>query len=277
MKRLRTILLLCGAIAGPAVLLTPASAADQPVEVEVTGEARLGEADTPREVKDRARHDAQTMALEAAVGTFMMSHTLVSNNQVADDLVYASVRGSLERCETLSEGWDQKDRTLYRIRMKAWVTPVYPEKGEGLSLRVSLSKSVLKAGEEVSILYETSADAYVYIFSVAADGSVTLLLPNSDRMNNFVPARTAGVFPPAGSTLRLQAELLPGTAGPAEEKVKLIATRKKEDLVSLGFREGKFQVWDARSTGMISDLVRRLNQLEPGSWAEATAVYRIVR
>ena len=63
----------------------------------------------------------------------------------------------------------------------------------------------------------------------------------------------------------------------AEEKIKIIATRQKEDLLPLGFKEGMFQVYDAKSTGMISDLVRRLNQIEPTDWTEATAVYRLKR
>jgi hypothetical protein len=36
-------------------------------------------------------------------------------------------------------------------------------------------------------------------------------------------------------------------------------------------------VYDAKSTGMISDLVKKLNQLEPTDWTEAMAVYKIVR
>jgi hypothetical protein len=47
---------------------------------------------------------------------------------------------------------------------------------------------------------------------------------------------------------------------------------KKEELLPLGFREGMFQVTDAKSTGMIGDLVRRLNQWESGDCTDATAV-----
>jgi hypothetical protein len=59
----------------------------------------------------------------------------------------------------------------------------------------------------------------------------------------------------------------------AEERIKIVATRNKEDLLPLGFREGIFQDYDEKSTGMISDLVRRLNQIEPTDWTENTAVY----
>ncbi|MGZ3579350.1 MAG: hypothetical protein ACXWMJ_09720 [Syntrophales bacterium] len=50
-----------------------------------------------------------------------------------------------------------------------------------------------------------------------------------------------------------------------------------EALLSFGFREGLFRVYDAKSTGMISDLVRRLNQIELTDWTETTAVYNLNR
>jgi hypothetical protein len=257
---------------------SPAQATEEPVWVEAVGEAQMGEHDTAKQVQERARREAQQKAVEKAVGAFIRSHTFVSNNQIADDLVYASVRGKVEKAEVLSEGWDQKDRNLYRVALKARVTPVYPERGEGLSITVSLSKTLLKEGEEVKIFYQANNDCYVYLFSVAADGSVTLLLPNGQERDNSVKGGTAFEFPSTGSPLRLEARFLPGFKGDsAGEKVKVIATRNKEDIISLGFREGMVEVYDAGSTGMISDLVRRLNQLEPADWAEATAVYQIKR
>ncbi len=54
----------------------------------------------------------------------------------------------------------------------------------------------------------------------------------------------------------------------------LIATRKPEPLLEKGFREG-FAVYDAKSTGLASDLLRRLNQLDPADWGETTLVYEI--
>jgi hypothetical protein len=255
-----------------------AVAVDAPVWVESSGEARQGDHDTLKEVKDRARRDAQLRAVEKAVGTFIKSHTLVSNNQVADDLVYASVRGKVRQTEVLSEGWDDKDRSIYRIKLKTLVDLVYPEKGEGMSARLSLSKDKLREGDDIKILYQSRSDGYVYLFSVAVDGSVTLLFPNTLYKDNQVLGGKGYEFPPSGSPVRLLAAFLPGFKGAvAEEKVKLIATRKKEDLIPLGFQEGMFTTYDATSTGMINDLVRRLNQLDPADWAEATAVYRIQR
>jgi hypothetical protein len=256
----------------------PAYAVDPAVWVEATGNASQSDNDTPKELKEHAKRDAQSKAVEQAVGLFIKSHTLVSNNQVAEDLVYASVRGKIGKTEIVSEGWDTKDRNLYQVKLKALVEPVYPEKGQGISLKLSLAKDVLKQGEETKIYYQSNSDCYVYIFSIAHDGSVTLLLPNSTNNDNRMALGKAYAFPPTGSSVKLRAMFLPDFKGNiAEERIKIIATKKEEAIIPLGFQEGMFKVYDAKSTGMISDLVKKLNQLEPTDWTEATAVYKIVR
>jgi len=91
-----------------------------------------------------------------------------------------------------------------------------------------------------------------------------------------IKADTTYEFPPSDSPIHLKAFFLPDFKGDiAEERIKIIATKKKEELIPLGFQEAMFKVYDAKSTGMISDLVKRLNQLEPDEWTEATMVYKI--
>jgi len=246
--------------------------------VTAIGEASQGETETPQEVMERAKRDAQSKAIEQATGVFLKSHTLVRNSQVADDLIYAAVRGKIKEMTILNAGWDKQDRNLYRIRIKALVEPLYPEKGKGISAKLNLSKTKLRAGEEVKIHYETNSDCYVYLFSVAADGSVTVLFPNSRNQENKVDGQKVYEFPAADSTIRLKAMFLPDFRGKtAEEKIKLIATKKKENLLPLGFQEGMLQAYDANSTGMISELIKKLNQIEPSEWTEATAEYIIER
>jgi hypothetical protein len=258
------------------MITSQAFSADKPIWVLAEGEAYMGEIETQKEVKERAKRDAQSRAAEMAVGTFIKSHTLVSNSQLVEDLIYAAVRGKIAKEEIISSDWDTKERNLYKVKIRALVEPVYPEKGEGLSAKLSLSKTDLKEGENVQIFYQVSKDSYVYVFSIAADGSVTLLLPNANVPDHFTKAEKAYQFPPKDSPINLKAMFLPGyKEASAEERIKIIATRKKEELLSLGFKEGIFQVYDAKSTGMLSDLVRRLNQIEPTDWAEATAVYTL--
>jgi hypothetical protein len=251
-------------------------AAEKPVWITAEGESYQGEMDTLKEVKDRARRNAQSGAVEMAVGTFIKSHTLVSNSQVAEDLIYAAVRGKITKEEVLSAGWDTKERNLYLVKIKALVEPIYPEKGDGLSAKLYLSKTNLTEGEDVKIFYSVNEDAYVYIFSVAADGSVTLLLPNANTPDNFTRAGKANQFPQADSRIQLKAMFLPNSQEvSAQERIKIVATRNNEALLPLGFKEGIFHVYDEKSTGMIGDLVRRLNQIELTDWTEATVVYTL--
>jgi hypothetical protein len=274
MRFMRKLIILFIVLAFPVVSL----AAEKPVWIIAEGETSQGEMDTLKEVKTRAKRDAETKAVEMAVGTFIKSHTLVSNSQVAEDLIYAAVRGKITKEEIISSGWDAKERNIYKVKIKALVEPVYPEKGGGLSAKLHLSKTDLKEGDEVKIFYSVSEDAYVYVFSIAADGSVTLLLPNSNMPDNFSKAGKAYQFPPKDSQIQLKAMLLPNyKESSAEEKIKIIATRHKEDLLPLGFKEGVFQVYDANSTGMIGDLIRRLNQIELTDWTETTGVYNLKR
>ena len=262
-----------------AFLLIPfVAVAEKPLWITAEGESFQGEMDTLKEVKTRAKREAETKAVEMGVGTFIKSHTLVSNSQVAEDLIYAAVRGKITKEEIIFSDWDAKERNLYKVKIKALVEPVYPEKGEALSVRLHLSKTDLKEGDEVQIFYQVSKDSYVYIFSVAADGSVTLLLPNSNTQDNFSKTGKVYQFPPKDSQIQLKALFLPNYKEiSAEEKIKIIATRQKEELLPLGFRESIFQVYDAQATGMIGDLVRRLNQIEPTDWTEATVLYILKR
>ena len=263
-----------------AIILIPFSslAAEKAIWATATGEALQGETETPKEVMERAKRDAQSKAIEQATGVFLKSHTVVRNSQVADDLIYAAVRGKIKEMNMVSSGWDKQDRNLYRIKITALVEQIYPEKGKGLQVKLSLSKTNLREGEEVKIYYETNSDCYVYVFSVAADGSVTVLIPNSLNRENKAESGKIYEFPEAQSSIRLRAMFLPGFHDKiAEEKIKLIVTKKKENLLPLGFKEGMFQAYDAHSTGMVSELIKKLNRIEPSEWAEATAEYQIQR
>ena len=70
-----------------------------------------GDADTLKEVRDRAKRDAETRAIENAVGTFIKSHTLVSNHQIAEDLVYAAVRGKITKRRSYRPDGTQRTET----------------------------------------------------------------------------------------------------------------------------------------------------------------------
>ena len=249
----------------------------EPVWVEADGEYFGSEYDPPKEMKEKAINDAKRQAVETAVGTFISSYTVVSNAQLAEDLVRASVRGRIESFELLSIESDRDNLLHWHARIKALVRPVFPEKGDRIQVKLSLSKTRLKEGEEVRISYQANTDCYVYIYSIAADNSVTLLFPNKLYPDNHITAETGYVFPPEECPIKLRAQCLPGYQEPvATEKVKIIATKNKEIILE-DFKQGIFKVYSADSTGLLGDLERRLRQLEWADWGEAIELYTIDR
>lgn len=69
----------------------------------------MSEIDTPKEVMVIAKTETQRKAVEEVVGVFIKSHLLASNSQITEDLVYASVRGKINKVDIIKEGWDEKD------------------------------------------------------------------------------------------------------------------------------------------------------------------------
>ena len=252
-----------------------AIAAEKPITIEVTGEAVGSDLEAPRELFERAIAEAQRIAIERAVGTFVRSHTFVSNGELAEDLIHARVRGRVEKLEVLSQERDKADPNHYRVTIRATVSPVFADKSEGITIKAALSRTELQEGEEVRLQYRVSSDCHVYIFVIGTDNSVTQLLPNAELSANFSRAGAMYHFPPHDSSIRLTAQLLPESKrSGAEERIKIIATKKEEPLLHGGFKEG-FKVYDGKSTGLVSDLLKRLAQLEPAEWGESTLLYRI--
>jgi len=251
---------------------TERSTISEPVVVEATGEASGSDLDSPREICSRAKTEAQRSAIEQATGVFIRSHTIVSNSQIAEDLIHSQVSGRIDRLETLHE---ERSLSGCRVRIRALVHPLFPDSQGAIQVKAALSRTLLRAGEEVELQYQTNRDGYVYLFVIAADGSVTQLLPNSEIRDNKVHAGRNYLFPPLNSKIRLKALLQQETIKTgADERIKIIVTFKPEPLLERGFQEG-FAVFDAGSTALVSDLLKRLSQLSLADWGEVTLEYRI--
>ena len=135
------------------LLLLPSTlvATEKPLVIEVTGEAFGSDLDSPRELYERAAADAKRKALEQAVGTFVRSHTVITNGQLADDLVHAVIRGKIEKVEILSREKDAKNPDSHRVKIRATVLPVLEELSDGIRISAALSRTELREGDEVRL------------------------------------------------------------------------------------------------------------------------------
>lgn len=237
------------------------------------------------EVRGRARDEARRNAIEQAVGVFVRSASVLHNSQITDELISSVSRGVIEQEQWSNEQIEEvKDGrrpgpavAMYRTTVKAQVRPVRVERRAGFDVRGGLNKSVFQNDEEALIRIRSTQPAYLHVFSVTQDGSVTLLLPNKFVERNQITPDQEIVFPndtlrALGVRLRVS---LPKGEKLAREYIKVIATRKPVSLVGGNSADGVFKTYTGGENGMIQDVIKRLAQLEDEDWSETTLPYEV--
>lgn len=237
------------------------------------------------EVRGRARGEARRNAIEQAAGVFIRATSVVHNSQIADELVTAVARGVIEDEQWIEEKIEKTDAppagssmSVYRAKVKAVVRPVKIERRAGFELAASLNKQIYQDGEEALIKIQSNRSAYLHVFSVTQDGSVTLLLPNRFVTKTLIAADQEIVFPSDGLRelgVRLRVAL-PRGAGRAIEHIKVIATRQPLALVKAEERsDGVFRTFAGSEGDMIHHVMKRLALLDDEDWTETTLPYQV--
>ncbi len=271
-------------------LLVGSAFAEPPASVSVVAEgmAPFLKEMSLEEAQGRARDEARRNAIEQAVGVFVRGTTVLHNSQIADELIASVARGVIEQEQWIDEGirdiQDDKHRGqkihVYHSKVKALVRPVRVERRAGFEIQASLNKQVFQEGEEALIKVRSSQPAYLYLFSVTQDGSVTMLMPNQFMKRHYFPANQDVLFP--GEALRTLGVRLRVTLPPrtrkAVEYIKVIAIRKPVRLVKESdeqAQESAFAIFSGAEGGMIHDLVKRLALLDDEDWTETTVPYEV--
>jgi len=237
------------------------------------------------EVRARARDEARRNAIEQAVGVFVRATTVIHNSQIAEELITAVARGVIEEERWLDERIEEvktmpasgPPAAVYRSKLKAVIRPVRVEHRGGFEVRASLNAQVFQHGDEALIRVRTTQPAYIHVFSVTGDGSVSMLVPNRFMAKNLVSTDEELVFPSEamktiGVRLRV---MLPKQAKKATEYIKVIATKRPVQLVTEGPADGTFRTFAGAEGAMIQDVVKRLALLEDEEWAEITLPYEV--
>lgn len=283
--------LACWLAAGGSVIVLGSSGrvagAEGPEKVTVTAEAvvpfqRNLSLD---EVRALALDTARRHAIEQAVGVFVRATTVVHNSQIAEELITAVARGVIEDEQWLEERIEEvkseqpsgPPSAVYRSKVKAVVRPVRVERRGSFEVQGTLNKQVFQHGEEALIRVRASQPAYVHVFSVTGDGSVSLLVPNPFMTKNLISTDEELVFPnealnTIGVRLRV---MLPKGAKKSLEYIKVIATRQPAQLVKEGSPHGVFRTFAGSEGAMIRDVVKRLALLDDGDWTEVTLPYEV--
>ena len=134
---------------------------------------------------------------------------------------------------------------------------------------------VYNIGEGMRISVRPSADAYVYLFSIAADGEVVQVLPNrydSDGGDNFVRGGTVRTFPPTGARYTFNIAPPQGLA-----KVIAVASRRALNVSTLAtFRsERDFATSNIGEEAFARALRIIVTPIPSADWVSATALYYV--
>jgi len=165
---------------------------------------------------------ARANAIEKAAGVEVSSTTLVTNFELAVDLIRTYSKGYIvrEKLEWLPLGQYQKDASMapipeYRVMI---IADIYiPEKKFvpiGLSAR--LNNTIFRAGEKARIAISVEREARVAVFNFTADDNVAMLFPNDYEPDNALSADRPFSFPPSNSLINLEVQNLPGHQRDAE-------------------------------------------------------------
>ncbi|MBI4401096.1 MAG: DUF4384 domain-containing protein [Nitrospirae bacterium] len=148
---------------------------------------------------------------------------------------------------------------------------------QDVELRASLNKQVFQEGEEARITVQASQPVYLHLLSLAQDGTVTVLLPNRVAPRNRILGGQEFVFPNESLRemgIRMQVAL-PKGADRSVERIKVIATREKIELVKKGGTlDDVFHTYTSTEGGL-QDVLKKLAGLEKKDWSETTLSYEV--
>jgi hypothetical protein len=114
------------------------------------------------------------------------------------------------------------------------VNPVQASLSVNVSVDRAGSNPVYNIGDSIRVNVRVSDDAYVYLFSVHADGQIDQILPNRlSGGSQFLRANESRSFPPAGGAYTLSVD---GPSG--QDKVLAVASKRQLDTSEIASFRG---------------------------------------
>jgi hypothetical protein len=155
------------------------------------------------------------------------------------------------------------------------VNPVPSDLNVNLELDRRGSNPIYRAGEPIRISLSTNRDAYVYLFSVQADGRINLILPNRlSGGNEFLRAGELRTFPSPGA--RYQLTIAPPFG---QAQVLAVAAPRPLNIQEIASFERGGQFADVRVQGsQFADAIARaivVEEIPSNQWVTSTKFYRV--
>jgi len=161
-----------------------------------------------------------------------------------------------------------------RFEPRAIVVNPAPSFGVTVFLDKSGEAPTYRVGEEIRISVRVDRDAYVYLFSLQPDGTVTQILPNRFDEENFLRAGQTRTYPPSNAGYVFNVEPPTGLS-----KVVAVASTRELDTRELArFQSGQdFATSDIGERGFQSAFRIVVNPVPQSGWVTATTYYEVSR
>jgi len=192
----------------------------------------------------RARADA----IAQAAGVHLISSTLVRNQAVVGDVIKTFTQGFIVReqvkwdpLDSLAMAEDAPQIPLYKVMVIADVAVPEKHLDPGFLLHARLNRDIFQAGEQATLIIETSQPAQVAIFNLMADDHIRMLAPLRNGTALHTIPHQPLYFPEQDSDMVLEMTTLEGHE--RDNEAMLVAAvpvqEGRESDVFSGFIPGK--------------------------------------
>ena len=161
-----------------------------------------------------------------------------------------------------------------RFEPRAIVVNPAPSFGVTVFLDKSGEAPTYRIGEEIRISVRVDRDAFVYLYSLQPDGTVTQILPNRFDDENYLRSGQTRTYPPSGAGYVFNVEPPTGLS-----KVVAVASTRELDTRELArFQSGQnFATSDIGERGFQSAFRIVVNPVPQSGWVTATTYYEVSR
>lgn len=179
--------------------------------------------------------------------------------------------GAVSFQEILPQDWHKLVSSIRGNIFQKGIEQASPsgKKGPLLSARLDRKPACYPSGASVKINLSTEEGVYVYIFNLAADGTVTLLYPNKMTPDAWMPV-SEFEFPPAALSKTMGLVVYPlRPEETSQETFKVVASRRKLDFSFLPVPQN--EIYAGARGEKLAKLLEVLKKTE--EWSEVNLSY----
>lgn len=258
--------------------------------VEAVGEAEFGYGMTKEQADQLAYEDAIRNAIRKTCPLGVSSPLALLNNSLIFDLIQYARRGipvdtEILARETVADSVMRDGERLTvdsrRVRIRTRFVALQGDDDPDYQVTISGVEPSYIEGQEMRVKISATKDCYVYLFTVAADRSVTIFFPNRYRKDNGLKAGQTLEFPNDNDRykgIQFVMEMPPEQRSHTREWITAVAVKRPVDFLSgTQIQEALERTYSRNETGLVGSLLAKLAQLRSGDVAQDVKEYEVLR